>query len=110
MSNWLEDAMGPATARYSAEVMAETWGHLAPEPRRRYPGTIVFTHGAYGDLTPIVVEFGQLPDSPWFFDGVLEFIGSRKTAPGKVYRFSGTYMMCKNGSHRFSGRTRPVRI
>jgi hypothetical protein len=61
----LIDAYG---ARREAEVMQETWGHLAPNPNREYTGSVLFTHGAYGDLTAISVDFDGLDDSPWFYE------------------------------------------
>jgi len=94
----------------TAIVMRQTWGHLAPKPRRRYQGYILFIHGEYGDIVPVRVAFRDLDDSPWFFEGMLDFLFSRKTRPGRVYRFIGSYMMLKNGKHRFSGRIRSVRL
>ncbi len=106
----MEAVFAPVEARYRAQVEAQTWGHLAPTPRQKYPGTIVFAHGEYGDIAPVKVDFPGLPDSPWFFGGMNEFIGSRATVEGNVYLFSGTYMMRKNGTHAFSGKVRAIRL
>jgi hypothetical protein len=90
--------------------MRETWGHLAPKHRKVYALDILFAHGDYGDIVPIRVNKGELDDSPWFFDGMLEFLSSRPTSPGKLYKFAGTYTLLNNGNHRFSGRVRPARV
>lgn len=108
--NYMARAFAPAIAIYTEQVHRATWGHLAPEPARVYVGEILFAHGEYGDIVPLRVNFKDLPDSPWFFEGMNEFIASRPTTPGKVYRFTGTYRQLRNGRHRFSGYTRLVRI
>jgi hypothetical protein len=45
-------------------VMSNTWGHLYPEPGRKYPGYIIFSVSDYGDLTILRSEFDDLEDSP----------------------------------------------
>lgn len=104
--DYMEEAFAPHLERARAEVLSATWGHLAPKPRRKYRGTVLFVHGEYGDIVPVRVRFAGLDDSPWFFEGLSDFIASRKTKPGRLYLFSGTYMQCKNGTHRFSGKVR----
>lgn len=86
-----------------AQVLAETWGHLAPTPKQDYAGTIVFAHGIYGDVTIVDVDFAGLPDSPWLFEGVHSFIDAHGTEPGTIYRFTGTYRRTRKGNHRFTG-------
>ncbi|MEU0837301.1 hypothetical protein [Streptomyces sp. NPDC005969] len=97
-------------ARRAAQVEADTWGHLAPETGRVYTGSIVFAHGKYGDVIPLQASFEDLPDSPWFFHGLMDFIGAQDTEPGMVYRFSGTYQMPEDGPHVFTGTVSPVDI
>jgi len=87
------------------KVLQQTWGHQAPEANQKYPVTILFCYGDYGDIIPIKVDQGDLPDSPWFFDQMNDFIAEKATEQGKVYRFTGTYEMFKNGNCRFSGKT-----
>ncbi len=77
--------------RREAEVMQETWGHLAPEPGKTYTGTVVFTNGCFRDLTVITCEFADLPDSPWFYDTLHNWLLDQEPEEGKVYRFTGTY-------------------
>jgi hypothetical protein len=84
-------------------VMEETWGHLAPEPGRRYQGTMLFTDSAYGDLVLIEARWEGLQDSPWLFEDMQDYIEVAETKPGRIYRWKGTYVRFKNGNHRFSG-------
>jgi hypothetical protein len=100
----LADAFAPAEQHYRNQVIAATFGHLAPEPRKAYPGTILFTHSEYGQLVPIRAHFDGLPDSPWFFEHLNDFVADKATVAGGVYRFKGTYMLCKNGNARFVGK------
>lgn len=94
------------SARREAEVMSDTWGHLAPEKGRTYHGTILFTHGEYGDIVPIKARFDDLPDSPWFFDDLNDFLFGLDTQAGTVYRFEGSY--CRQGAPQFVGDIRAV--
>lgn len=101
----IAEAFAPCEARFKTEVMAQTWGHLAPNPRREYHGSILFAHGAYGDLVPLRADFDGMPDSPWFFQDMMDFIAGSKTEPGCIYEFDGTYTKRKNGTYHFKGRT-----
>lgn len=86
------------------QVQRDTWGHLAPVARRVYQGYMVFTLGAYGDITLIDARWDGLDDSPWLFEDMQDYIADRAQESGTVYRFDGTYTMYKNGGHRFSGK------
>lgn len=100
----LADAFSGHEALYRSQVMAQTWGHLAPEAGKRYSGTILFTQTEYGQLVPIRSDFKDLPDSPWFFEHLNDFVANEATVPGAVCRFRGTYVTFKNGNHRFTGK------
>jgi hypothetical protein len=100
----LAQAFAPAEAAHRAQVLAATFGHLAPSIRKKYHGSILFTQSAYGSLVPIRADFPDLPDSPWFFEHLNDFVAERAREPGKVYRFDGTYMVFRNGSPSFSGK------
>lgn len=78
-------------ARRADEVMNETWGHLAPEAGQVYTGSVEFTLGCFRDLAVITAEFAGLPDSPWFYDGLHDWLLDQQLDEGKVYRFTGTY-------------------
>lgn len=78
-----------------ARALAETFGHLAPDTEAVYIGSILFTHSGYGDGTvPIRADFDGLPDSPWFYDGMCEFIldHHEREHEGKVFVWKGTYV------------------
>ena len=100
----LADAFAVSDAVYREQVKDATWGHLAPEPARKYEGYIYFAETAWGQQEPIEAVFDGLDDSPWFFDDLCAFIskGERKTG---VYKFNGYYQRFKNGGHRFVGKT-----
>lgn len=104
----LAQAVAPAEAAHRAKVLAATFGHLAPSIRKKYRGVIVFTQSVFGQLVPIRADFKDLPDSPWFFEHLNDFVGERATEPGKVYKFEGTYMLFKNGKPSFSGNVTEV--
>lgn len=91
----MADAFAPAEARYKAEIMADTWGHLAPKKNKAYHGHIVFAIGCFGsdhlNPTPLACEFDDLDSSPWFFDAMMDFLRDIETKEGCVYRFDGTF-------------------
>ncbi len=93
----IADAFAPAEAAYREKVMQHTWGHLAPERAKSYPGKMVFALGEYGDYVPIHVNFEGLDDSPWFFQDMMDFIVSHTETPG-IFRFEGKYV-----NHQFIG-------
>lgn len=107
----IADAFAPVEARYRDQIMEETWGHLAPEKGRKYPGHIIFAIGCYGDdpLNPTVlqVNFDGLDDSPWFFESLTRFLSDSQVRGedrerfkvGGVYRFEGSFR-----NYTFRGR------
>jgi hypothetical protein len=105
----ISEVFAPIEARYRAEVMADTWGHLAPKRNKTYKGHIVFAVGCFGDdpLNPTVLscDFKGLDDSPWFFDAMADFIGEdeNRGSEGNVYRFDGVFR-----NYEFSGTIRQV--
>lgn len=115
------DAFAPAEAIYRHTVIRATFGHLAPKPEHTYEGYILFTLGAYGDITVIRDDFGDLPSSPWYFDDLNDFVGRKieGKAEGTVWRFEGIYrkgkdkirgVMGETGKGRFVGRVTEVKI
>jgi hypothetical protein len=93
----LDDVAALIEVENRARVMAATFGHLAPAVGRTYTGSILFAHSGYGDGTvPIMAEFDDLPDSPWFYHGMCEYLIEHRVthgdaAEGRVYRWYGTY-------------------
>lgn len=93
--------------KYRQEVLADTWGHLAPKRNKAYRGRIVFATGCFGDdpLNPVALfcEFADLDSSPWFFDAMSEFLSEQDTEPGMVYEFTGTFR-----NYAFKGKTKTL--
>lgn len=106
----LASLAGPIESDYKNRVMAHVWGHLAPAPRKKYRGSILFTHTEFGSIVPIRVNFEKLPESPWLADHVSDFIADKAEEPGTIYRFEGTYMMFLNGKPSFSGKVDIVHV
>lgn len=104
----LAEAFAGTEAAHRSRVLAHTFGHLAPSIRKKYHGTILFTHSAYGQLVLIRADFNGLPDSPWLYDHLNDFVCERATEPGMVYRFDGSYMVFKNGNPSFKGTVTPI--
>jgi len=108
MANWAEEVFAPIEAVYKANVMAQTFGHLAPKPKNIYSGWALFTLTAFGDTCIIDFEFNNLDASPWFNEDILDYIGAfTDTIPKNknfgVYKFSGTYQKYKNAKFKFKG-------
>lgn len=103
------DAFAPADSRFKAAVMQQTWGHLAPRKHRTYRGHIVFAVGCFGsdDLNPTTLEcdLGDLDNSPWFFNALIEFLQSLETEAGGVYRWEGTFR-----NYGFVGNVRRLQL
>jgi len=100
----LADLHGPIEAAHRNRVLRHTFGHLAPSARKKYHGTVIFAQSEYGAIVPIRADFKGLPDSPWFYDHLTDFVGDKAVEAGVVYKFEGTYMLFKNGSPSFSGK------
>lgn len=102
-NNYMDSAFAPVLLANKQAVHKATWGHLAPAKNRTYRGYIVFSISAYGDMTMIDAEFKNLPDSPWIYDAMYEFVfEDRDLIHGAVYRFDGTFR-----NYKFDG-TRTV--
>lgn len=114
--NYMEAAMQPALEKYRCDVLEDTWGHLAPKRNIIYRGKITFALGCYdsGHLNPTILDatlvsrkYGELSDSPWFYDAVNDFLSDsicdhtvwdkeengwkRKLHVGNVYQFEGYF-------------------
>lgn len=99
----IHDAFEPVIARYRAEQLKATWGHLAPKKNGKYEGSILFAIGCFGSdhLNPTVLscELGDLDSSPWFYDALMEFLSDGQHCDeessafkiGNVYRFDGYF-------------------
>lgn len=100
----LEHVAALLEADARARVQAETWGHLAPEPGRKYRGFIVWVHTAWGEITPIEAEFDGLDCSPWFYEDIMDHIVALTQGDDPIiYTWKGTYVKHKNGRCHFRG-------
>jgi hypothetical protein len=100
----LYDAFAPAEARYKAQVIGATWGHLRAKPRKRHRARIVFARAGYGGATVIITASVRgVSDSPWLYDHMMDF-AHRKARRRLVHVFEGHYYALKNGGGRFIGK------
>ena len=85
------------------EVMADTWGHLYPEPGSKHEGEIVFAIGAYGDEIIIFDDFKTLNDSPQKYELMHSvFCNKNKLALGVgVYILKCTLWFYKNSGDMY---------
>lgn len=85
------------------EVMRETWGHLDAKPGVEHPGTILFAGGAFGGERIILrSEFGDAGYGPWFYRGIHDWLCEQEIEDGKIYEFTGFYML-EGDAHVFDG-------
>lgn len=109
------NAFAGTEAAHKAAVMHSTWGHLAPKALDIYKGFVLLTNTDWGEVHAIKSVFFNakreaLEGGPWFYLQLNDFVykvGSKRPSGG-VYRFDGTYVRLKNGSGRFSGKTRTI--
>lgn len=105
----MADAFAPAEAHYKNQVMAATWGHLAPKKNKIYRGYIVWALGCCGserlNPTPLYVELQGLDASPWFHNCMIDFLHAHSTEDGAVFRFDGTFR-----NYKFSGTIRRLKL
>lgn len=104
----MADVFAPVEARYRAQVLKATWGHLAPRRHKAYSGHVVFAVGCFGSdpLNPVALECEiGLDSSPWFFDAMEDFMQSLKCEEGGVYRWDGVF---KN--YEFKGTVRRLNL
>lgn len=101
--SYAEVYSGPLAKQYNA-VINNTWGHLAPKPRARHKGHIVFAKTCYNQEVVIESEFAGLNESPWQYEALHDYIHETlNTKEEGIYRFDGDVYMCLNGKFKFSG-------
>lgn len=100
----LASAFAPVEALNREIVKFDTWGHLAPEPHKKYHGWIIVAIGEYGETIVLQDDFPGLPNSPWQYNDLCEFT-FEATGDFEVglYKFKGWYKKFKNGNFRFGG-------
>lgn len=86
----MRDCFAEAESVYHRAVQASAWGHLAPEKNKTYRGTLMVASGDYGD-TIVVQDRVGVPNSPWWFEAIHEFIEGVDIEPGGVVELSVTF-------------------
>jgi len=99
------------SSRKQEEVLQDTWGHLAAEPRKSYPGFILFSASPNGDHNLLDFDFKGLDGNPWTLDHVSEWWSCETNKDAysvgdtvRFWRWEGTYTSLKNGNARLSGK------
>lgn len=87
----MEDIWRPIEEANFKAVQRDTWGHLAPEENKTYKGYVLFTQTVFGEYVIIDANFEGLPESPWLFDAMTDFIEEHAKEDGSIYRFDGTF-------------------
>ena len=97
--------------RKTAEVMEDTWGHLAPKKKKSYHGYMIYTHSAYGDIVLIDDSFACLGSSPRLFADMQDFIGDNCGERGTIYKWEGEYRTNKKGyCGFFKGTIKKIKV
>lgn len=91
MGNWAEEAYAPALSAYKADVIQNTWGHLAPQKNTTYRGRMMVSKSGYGNADGKIIdmEWKALGDSPWLFDFVNDWIWENR----ETMKEDGIYLM-----------------
>jgi hypothetical protein len=101
----LAEAFAPAEAIYREVVLTNTFGHLAPEPKKEYPVRLVFGLDAYGHSFVLQSDFSGLFDSPWQYRHLMDFVFSKvRYSNGGLYGFVGTYKVGPKGGATWKGK------
>jgi hypothetical protein len=87
----MEKAMAPVEMANKLATQAATFGHLAPEKDKTYPGYVLFGLTAWGDEMLINGNFRGLDDSPWLYSAMQELVGKYARKSGAIYLFKGTF-------------------
>ena len=104
MSNGFAEAFAPVMELNRAIVARNTWGHLAPEPQKKYYGWVIVAMGIGGNNIIFDYEFDGLPDSPWFAEDLDKFaFGETASKFAGLYQWSGWYKKFRNGNFHFGG-------
>lgn len=101
------EAFAESDAKYKAAVIHAAFGHLEPEPRRKYFGELLLADGDYTHGVVVIRSTFEI-DAPFWYDQLHGFAAEQELEPGYVYRFTGWFMRFKNGGCRFSGKIEKV--
>lgn len=106
----LADAFAGSDARFRAQVMHQTWGHLEQRRGELQAGWFVYSIAAYsGHHVILDSDWGDLPDSPGLYDAMMDYM-FRHGERGVVTRLEGHVRRFKNGKYQIGGRRYRVRL
>lgn len=107
---------GPGSPKQE-KILRDTWGHNAPEPRRRYWAKVTLAYGETSGLNLLAYETKGLAGNPWTHEHFATWFHKEAQNPRYaigskigVWVWRGTYMVAKNGNPKFSGKSRPMRL
>lgn len=83
MSGTVTDAYGQSKKH---NVMADTWGHMYPEPGSKHYGEMTIARGEYGDLIIVKSDFPGLSSSPQRYEMEHTIFDRLELEPGTVVR------------------------
>ena len=100
-ASWAE-LFAPINAHNREMAFRDTWGHLAPEKNVTYRSKILFCVSEYNSIGTCLISDG-MPNSPWMFDAIHEYINSFDKIDAGVYEIKATLR-----NYRFWGK--PVKV
>lgn len=84
----IADAFAPYEAEHKNRIITETFGHLFPKPSTEpIRGMVRVAQTAYSGAVIIELEI-DIPDSPWWYTAIHDFISDYELEYGKVYQFT----------------------
>lgn len=96
-------ALAQAEAKYRAQVMFQTWGHLEQRRGTQQPGWFVFSISDYGGMHVILgSDWGDLDDSPGLYNAMMDYV-AKHGVRGQITRLTGHVTRLKNGRYRIGG-------
>lgn len=82
-------------ANKKALIMQDTWGHLYPEPGRKYQGHITVVTSSYGITTVFDTNFPDLQNSPQEYNLIHSILGRPEFKKTGIYSVSCTLWFYK---------------
>ena len=111
MSHWT-DAFAEHEARHRKKVLADTFGHLEPQPGHTYAGRVITARPIYdhGNVVILACDF-PFEGGPSFYRDIHDHFETKcPDIIGGVWVWEGTLRIFKNGGSRWSGKLRPQRL
>ncbi len=93
-----------------AEVLADTWGK--PKAQVKYPVRflIACNDASWMENFAVRAKYPSECGNPFFWEHYQEWLGDLELEEGQIYWWEGYYYLCLNGSYRFTGKLKRVRI